>query len=107
MKYIITEEQFSTIQTKNPEFIIEIIKQLYNSMNVIGICEMDLRYNEEDNNFTCYLIIDKDWYTKNPDEKTVKNNEISEYRRELKEKIKNYLGITMYIGSYVSPLPCE
>ena len=24
-----------------------------------------------------------------------------------KEKINNYLGITMFVGHYVSPLPCE
>ena len=54
MKYIITEEQFSTIQTNNPGSILRMVKKIYNSMNMEGVCEMDLGYDEEDNNFHCY-----------------------------------------------------
>jgi hypothetical protein len=66
MKYIITEEQFSTIQTNNPNSILRMIEKIYNSMNMEGICEVDLGYDEEDNNFHCYLIIDKDWFDRLP-----------------------------------------
>jgi hypothetical protein len=107
MKYIITEEQFSTIQTNNPNSILRMIEKIYYSMNMEGICEVDLGYDEEDNNFHCYLIIDKDWYLENPLEKDLKNVKIRGYAKELKEKINNYLGITMFVGHYVSPLPCE
>ena len=69
MKYIITEAQFSTIQTNNPGSVIKMVEKIYNSMDMEGICELDVGYDEEDNNFHCYLIIDKDWYTKNPIEK--------------------------------------
>lgn len=108
MKYIITEEQFSTIQTKKPEFIVNMIKKLYNSMDVEGICELDVEYDYEDNNFHCYLIIDKDWYLDdNFISKEKKNIKIRKYAKELKEKINNYLGIYLYVGHYVNPLPCE
>ena len=73
MEYIITEEQFSTIQTNNPGSIIRMVRKFYNSMNMEGICELDVGYDEEDNNFHCYLIIDRDWYTENPLEKNLKN----------------------------------
>lgn len=108
MKYIITEEQFSTIQTKNPEFIVNMIKKLYNSIDMEGICELDIEYDYEDNNFHCYLIIDKDWYLDdNFISKEKKNIKIRKYSKELKEKINNYLGIYLYVGHYVNPLPCE
>ena len=107
MKYIITEAQFSTIQTNNPGSIIKMVKKIYNSINMEGVCELDIEYDEEDNNFHCYLIIDRDWYTKNPLENAMKNVKIRKYAKELKEKINNYLGITMFVGHYVSPLPCE
>jgi hypothetical protein len=108
MRYIITEEQFSTIQTNNPGSILRMIEKIYNSMNMEGVCEMDLGYDEEDNNFHCYLVIDKDWYLDNNFiSKELKNVKIHKYAKELKEKINNYLGITMFVGHYVSPLPCE
>jgi hypothetical protein len=107
MKYIITEAQFSTIQTNNPDSIIKMVKKIYNSMDMEGVCELDIGYDEEDNNFHCYLIIDKDWYTKNPIEKDLKNVKIRKYAKELKEKINNYLGIYMFVGHYVNPLSCE
>ena len=79
MKYIITETQFSTIQTNNPGSIIRMVEKLYNSMDMEGICELDVGYDEEDNNFHCYLIIDRDWYTKNPLDKDLKNIKIRKY----------------------------
>jgi hypothetical protein len=107
MKYVITEEQFSTIQTNNPNSILKMIEKLYNSMDTEGICELDFGYDEEDNNFYCFLIIDKDWYLENPLEKDLKNVKIRKYVKDFKEKIKNYLGIYLFVGTYVSPLPCE
>lgn len=107
MKYIITEEQFSTIQTKKPEFVVKMIKNLYESMGMEGICELDAGYDEEDNNFYCYLVIDKDWYLENPLEKDLKNVKIRKYVKDFKEKINNYMGIYLYVGTYVNPLPCE
>jgi hypothetical protein len=109
MNYIITEEQLNTIKTKKPEFIIKIIKILYESMDMEGICELDAGYDEEDNNFYCYLIIDKDWYTNFSDNilKSVKTEWVRQYKRELREKINNYLGMNIFVGSYVSPTPCE
>ena len=101
MKYIITEEQFSTIQTKKPEFIVNMINNLYESMGKEGICELDTGYDEEDNNFYCYLVIDKDWYLENPLEKDLKNVKIRKYVKDFKEKINNYLGIYLYVGTYV------
>lgn len=107
MKYIITEEQFSIIQTKKPELIVNMIKKLYNSINMEGICELDIEYDYEDNSFYCFLIIDKDWYLENPLRKELKDVNIRKYAKELTEKINNYLGIFLYIGHYVNPLPCE
>ena len=39
--------------------------------------------------------------------KRKKNIKIRKYAKELKEKINNYLGIYLYVGHYVNPLPCE
>ena len=77
-------------------------------MDMEGICELDIEYDYEDNNFHCYLIIDKDWYLDNNFiSKEKKNIKIRKYAKELKEKINNYLGIYLYVGHYVNPLPCE
>ena len=34
MKYIITEAQFSTIQTNNPGSIIKMVEKIYNSIDM-------------------------------------------------------------------------
>jgi hypothetical protein len=107
MKYIITESQYSIIQTNNPSSIIKLVEKLYTTVDMEGICELDVGYDEEDNNFYCYLIIDKDWYTKIPLEKDLKNVKIRKYAKELKEKINNFLGIHMFVGHYVNPLSCK
>jgi flagellar motor component MotA len=107
MKYIITEEQLHRVQTKNPESIIKSIYLLAKTIDMEGVCELEARYDDNENNFKCYIIIDRDWWKGTMLEKGAKNEKIHEYAKELKGKINNYLGINLHVGNYVNPLPCE
>jgi hypothetical protein len=107
MKYIITEEQLSKIQTLNPDSIIKGIYLLSKTIEMEGICELDVRYDDNENNFKCYLIIDRDWWSGTMLEKGAKLEKVREYAKELKQMINNYLGINLHVGNYVNPLPCE
>ena len=109
MKIIITEEQLNTIINHNDK-MIQAIKSLIDDIEMEGVCDVKI-YSEndeyEDEMYSVYLVINPEWYlTVNKIDKSNKNISINKTKKTINDKLKLYLNLNVYVGSYVNPDNC-
>lgn len=105
MKYIITEEQLNNVVSNNPERIIELIERLIDTMDMEGVCDVKVYSGEDEDleTFSVYVVVNRKWYlTDNDKTKERKNRIIHEIKQSIKRRLKSYLNLDVYVGSYVS-----
>ena len=104
MKYIITEEQLNTIINHNDK-MIQAIKLLIDDIEMEGVC--DVKIYSEDEMYSVYLVINPEWYlTVNKLDKSNKNISINKTKKTINDKLKLYLNLNVFVGSYVNPDNC-
>ena len=104
MKYIITEEQLNNVVSNNPERIIELIERLIDTMDMEGVCNVKV-YSEDPETFSVYVVVNPEWYlTDKYDIKERKNRIIQEIKQSIKRRLKSYLNLDVYVGSYVGDI---
>ena len=109
MKIIITEEQLNTIINHNDK-MIQAIKSLIDDIEMEGVCDVKI-YSEDDESedemYSVYLVINPEWYlTVNKLDKSNKNISINKTKKTINDKLKLYLNLNVYVGSYVNPDNC-
>ena len=109
MKYIITEEQLNTIINHNDK-MIQAIKLLIDDIEMEGVCDVKI-YSEDDESedemYSVYLVINPEWYlTVNKLDKSNKNISINKTKKTINDKLKLYLNLNVFVGSYVNPDNC-
>lgn len=105
MKYIITEEQLNNVVSNNPERIVELIERLIEPMDMEGVCDVKVYSGEDEDleTFSVYVVINRKWYlTDDYTTKERKNRIIHEIKQTIKRRIKSFLNLDVYVGSYVS-----
>ena len=106
---IITEKQLETIINNNEDKIIYHIKKLINTIEMEGICDVDVSKDEDEVMYSVYLVINPKWYLTNKSwiDKDKKNVSINKTKTEIYTKFNSYLNLTnVYVGSYVNPDNC-
>jgi hypothetical protein len=109
MKIIITEEQLNTIINHNDK-MIQAIKSLIDDIEMEGVCDVKI-YSEDDESedemYSVYLVINPEWYlTVNKLDKSNKSISINKTKKTINDKLKLYLNLNVYVGSYVNPDNC-
>jgi hypothetical protein len=109
MKIIITEEQLNTIINHNDK-MIQAIKSLIDDIEMEGVCDVKI-YSEDDESedemYSVYIVINPEWYlTVNKLDKSNKNISINKTKKTINDKLKLYLNLNVYVGSYVNPDNC-
>jgi len=109
MKIIITEEQLNTIINHNDK-MIQAIKSLIDDIEMEGVCDVKI-YSEDDESedemYSVYLVINPEWYlTVNKLDKSNKNISINKTKKTINDKLKLYLNLNVFVGSYVNPDNC-
>jgi hypothetical protein len=109
MKYIITEEQLNTIINHNDK-MIQAIKLLIDDIEMEGVCDVKI-YSEDDESedemYSVYLVINPEWYlTVNKLDKSNKSISINKTKKTINDKLKLYLNLNVFVGSYVNPDNC-
>jgi hypothetical protein len=106
MKIIITEKQLETITNDNEGRMIPHIKRLIDMIDMEGVCDVKI-YSEndesEDEMYSVYLVINPEWYAYN---KERKNIIIKNTKKTINDKLKLYLNLNVFVGSYVNPDNC-
>jgi hypothetical protein len=108
MKIIITEEQLNTIINHNDK-MIQAIKSLIDDIEMEGVCDVDVSKDEDEEMYSVYLVINPEWYLKNNKwwvDKERKNLIIKNTKKAINDKLKSYLNLNVYVGSYVNPDNC-
>jgi hypothetical protein len=109
VQIIITEEQLNTIINHNDK-MIQAIKSLIDDIEMEGVCDVKI-YSEDDESedemYSVYLVINPEWYlTVNKLDKSNKNISINKTKKTINDKLKLYLNLNVYVGSYVNPDNC-
>ena len=109
MKIIITEEQLNTIINHNDK-MIQAIKLLIDDIEMEGVCDVKI-YSEDDESedemYSVYLVINPEWYlTVNKLDKSNKSISINKTKKTINDKLKLYLNLNVFVGSYVNPDNC-
>lgn len=101
MKYIITEEQLNNVVSNNPERIIKLIERLIDTIDMEGVCDVKV-YSEDPETFSVYVVVNPNWSL--IDTNGRKNRVIQEIRKSIKRRLKSYLNLDVYVGSYVGDI---
>jgi hypothetical protein len=97
MNNLITEikkEQFVSV-------IQKFVNKFLNDEDFKNVCEIKVTYNEEDDIFDVFLVLNSKWVKDGESDyvRVLKNRMVS----IIKERIYNYLGVRVDVSTYANP----